>query len=186
VKIILKADVRDLGHTGDLVEVKPGYARNYLLPRSLAVPATPGNLKDYQKKISAAKERDERERTAANALADRLRGQRVVLIRRAAEGSTRLHGSVTAPEIAQEIAKLAGKEIDRRDVDLRQPIRALGDYKVNLKVMKGLSVPIKVIVAETEPVETPEAPEVEEETAAAATAAAPEVEDEGAEEEAAV
>ncbi|HTE18042.1 MAG TPA: 50S ribosomal protein L9, partial [Armatimonadota bacterium] len=62
VKVILRSDVRDLGRSGELVEVKPGYARNYLLPNSLAVPATAGNLKDFQKKIATAKEREERER----------------------------------------------------------------------------------------------------------------------------
>jgi len=169
VKIILKSDVRDLGRTGELVEVKPGYARNYLLPRSLAVPATPGNLKDYQKKIAVAKEREEKERAAAQALADRLRGRKVLIIRKAAEGSTRLHGSVTAQEVADEISKSVGEPIDRRDVDVRKQIRALGDYQVNVKLMRGLTVPIQVTIAESEPVETPE---VEAETTETTDAAA--------------
>ena len=155
MKIILRADVRDLGHAGDLVEVKDGYARNFLLPRSLAVPATPGNLKDYEKRIAAAKEREAKERASANDLADQLRGRRIVIIHRAAEGSTRLHGSVTAPDVAAAISKSLGREIDRRDVDIRQPIRALGEYQVNVKLMRGLSVPVRLIVAEREPVEEP-------------------------------
>lgn len=158
MKVILRSDVRDLGHSGELVEVKQGYARNYLLPRNLAVPATAGNLKDYTKRIAAAKEREERERSAANSVADQLRGKRVTIIHRAAEGTTRLHGSVTAPEVADAISKLLGRPIDRRDVDVRQPIRALGVYQVNVKLMRGLTVPVQVLVAEREPVEEPPAP----------------------------
>ena len=160
VKVILKADVRDLGRSGELVEVKEGYARNYLLPRSLAVPATAGNLKDFNKRIAVAKQREERERATANELADRVRGQRIVLIHRAVEGGTRLHGSVTTADIADAIAKLAGREIDRRDLDIRQPIRSLGEYQVNLKLMRGLTVPLRLLVADREPEpEAPEAPE---------------------------
>jgi large subunit ribosomal protein L9 len=151
MKVILRSDVRDLGHSGDLVEVKEGYARNYLLPRSLAVQATTGNLKDFQKRIAAAKEREERERVAANALADDLRGKRVTIIHRVAEGTTRLHGSVTTADVAEAIRKAIGRDIDRRDIDIRSPIRNLGDYQVNIKVMRGLTVPIRVLVADREP-----------------------------------
>jgi len=172
VKIILKADVRDLGHSGELVEVKEGYARNYLLPRKLAVAATEGNIKDFQKRIAAAKEREGRERAVANATADQLRGKRIVIIHRAAEGTTRLHGSVTAPEVADAISRSLGKPIDRRDVDIRQPIRALGEYQVNVKLMKGLTVPIQLLVAEREPVEAPPAAEEPAEAAEAPAEAA--------------
>lgn len=164
MKLILREDVRDLGRAGELVEVKDGYGRNFLLPRKLAVPASEGNLKDFQKRIAAAKEREAREREAANALADRLRGQRVVLIHRVAEGTQRLHGSVTTAEIADAISKLAGQPIDRRDVDLSKAIRTLGEYQVSYKVMRGINVPIKVLVADREPVE--ETPEPETEAAA--------------------
>lgn len=158
MKIILKSDVRDLGRAGELVEVKEGYARNFLLPRSLAVPATEGNLKDYQKRIASAKAREERERAGAQEVADRIQGKRIVIIHRAVEGGTRIHGSVTAVEIAQALSELAGKEIERRDVDIRQPIRSLGEYRVNVKLMRGLSVPVQVLVTDREPGEETEAP----------------------------
>lgn len=161
MKLILRSDVRDLGRAGELVEVKDGYGRNYLLPNKLAVPATEGNLKDYKKRIAAAREREAREREAATALAEKLRGQRVVLIHRVAEGSQRLHGSVTTTEIAEAISKLAGQPIDRRDVDLSKAIRTLGEYQVSYKVMRGINVPIKVLVADREPVEETPEPEVE-------------------------
>ncbi|MFN3650462.1 MAG: 50S ribosomal protein L9 [Armatimonadota bacterium] len=174
MKIILRSDVRDLGRAGELVEVKPGYARNYLLPRALAVPATDGNLRDYQKRIASAKEREERERASANELADKIRGKRVVMIRKPAEGSTRLHGSVTPAEVAEAVSALAGTTIDRRDVDLKQGIRALGEYNVSVKLMRGLTVPVQVLVAETEPVEeVPQAEAPAEEAAATPAEEAP-------------
>jgi len=162
VKVILRGDVRDLGRSGELVEVKDGYARNYLLPRSLAVAATPGNIKDFEKRIKAAREREQKERAAANELAEKLRGQRIVIIARAVEGGTRLHGSVTTNDVAGEIEKLAGKEIDRRDVDIRGSIRSLGDYQVNVKLMRGLTVPLRLLVTDREPVDEPETPETPE------------------------
>lgn len=168
MKIILKSDVRDLGRAGELVEVKEGYARNFLLPRSLAVPATEGNLKDYQKRIASAKAREERERAGAQEVAERIQGKRIVIIHRAVEGGTRIHGSVTNVEIAQAISQLAGKEIERRDVDIRQPIRSLGEYRVNVKLMRGLSVPVQVLVTDREPSEETEAPEAAEQPAEAA------------------
>jgi len=167
MKLILRSDVRDLGRSGELVEVKDGYARNFLLPRNLAVPATAGNLKDYQKRIGVAKEREDRERSAANQLADQLRDRRFTIIHRAVEGGTRLHGSVTAQDIAQVIEQQIGRAIERRDIDIRQPIRSLGDYQVNLKLMRGLTVPVRVIVAEREPSEEAPAAEAAEETPAA-------------------
>lgn len=172
MKIILRADVRDLGHAGELVEVKQGYARNFLLPRALAVPATVGNLKDFDKRIAAAREREAKERAAANAVADKLRGLRLTIIQRAVEGGTRLHGSVTTADVAEAIKKAINTEVDRRDIDIRQPIRSLGDYQVNIKLMRGLTVPVRVLVAETEPVEEPEAPAIAEDAAATETEAA--------------
>jgi large subunit ribosomal protein L9 len=183
VKLILREDVRDLGRSGELVEVKDGYGRNYLLPRKLAVPATEGNLRDFKKRIAAAREREVKERETANQTADRLRGQRVVLIHRVAEGTQRLHGSVTSAEIAEAISALAGHTIDRRDVDVSRPIRTLGEYQVSLKIMRGISVPIRVLVADREPVEEPPVEE-QAETAEVAEAPAAEEAAEAAEEEA--
>src|SRR5688572_29439979 len=100
MRIILKEDVKDLGRIGDVVTVAPGYGRNYLLPRKLAVMATPGNTKDHEKRIRAAQEREAKERQEAMGLLDRVRDVRVSVTHRAAEGSTRLHGSITAVEIA--------------------------------------------------------------------------------------
>jgi len=153
VRVILKQDVRDLGRAGELVEVKEGYARNYLLPRKLAVPATPGNLKDLEKRIAAAKEREARERAEAMDLAARLRERTITIVHRAAEGTTRLHGSVTAQDIADAIREQLGVEIDRRNLDIREPIRTLGEHVVHLRLARGVVVPVTIEVVETVPEE---------------------------------
>ncbi len=160
MKIILREDVRDLGRNGELLEVKDGFARNYLLPRKLAVLATEGNVRDYKKRIAVAKEREEKDRTAANSLADELKKHKYVSIQRVAEGTTRLHGSVTNVDVAALISAKVGTEIDRRDVDIKKPIRSLGEYQVNVKLMRGMTVPIQLIVADREPVEEVETPPV--------------------------
>ena len=184
MKIILRSDVQDLGRSGELVEVKEGYARNYLLPRKLAVPATPGNLKDFNKRIAVAREREERERASATDLASQLQGKRIVILQRAVEGGTRLHGSVTSTDVAQAIQREIGKEVDRRDIDIRRPIRSLGEYQVNLKLMRGITVPLQLLVTDREPGEEAEVAEAAE--AAEAIEAAEGTESQAIEEEAVV
>ncbi len=159
MKIILRTDVRNVGRAGELMDVKDGFARNFLLPQKLAVAATPGTIRDFQKKTAQAKEREERERTVAMAFSEELRSHRYLIIHRVAEGTTRLHGSVTAADVAQVIAAKVGREIDRRDVDIKSPIRALGEYQVNVKLMRGLTVPVQLLVADREPEEVVEQPE---------------------------
>ncbi len=158
MKIILKEDVPHLGHSGEVVEVKAGYARNFLLPTKKAVPATTALVRDHAKRIQAARVREERERTDARGLGERVQGLKIVVFHRAAEGSTRLHGSVTAQDLVQAIKEASGLEIDRRSIDLRSPVRSLGNYQVNLKLSRGVTVPIKYSVVDpTHPTE-PEAP----------------------------
>ena len=101
MRVILKEDVRDLGRPGDVVEVREGYARNFLLPTKKAVPATPGYLRDLAKRIDAAKAREEKDREDARGVGDRLAASSLVVLHRASEGSTRLHGSVTAQDLAE-------------------------------------------------------------------------------------
>jgi len=148
MRIILKEDVRDLGRIGDVVNVAEGYGRNYLLPRKLAVLATPGNLKDHDKRIKAAQEREAKERQESMALLERVRDVRLTVVHRAAEGSTRLHGSITAAEIADKLnASVQGhRPIDRRDIELRTPIRSLGEHTVTLRLGKGMTAQFTVEV----------------------------------------
>ncbi|MBI3910706.1 MAG: 50S ribosomal protein L9 [Armatimonadetes bacterium] len=151
MQVILKQDVRDLGRAGELVDVKEGYARNFLLPKRLAVPATPGNLKDLQKRMQGAKEREARERAEAQGLGERLRRQSLYILHRAAEGTTRLHGSVTPQDIVEAIRGQMGTEIDRRSLEIREPIRTLGEHVVTLRLARGISVPVTLQVVEKMP-----------------------------------
>jgi large subunit ribosomal protein L9 len=150
MRIILKQDVKDLGRSGDVVTVAEGYGRNYLLPRKMAVLASPGNLKDWNKRIQAAQEREQKERQEAQAVVDRLRETRLTVTGKAAEGTTRIHGSITAADIAGRLnAELAPPTpIDRRDIELKEPIRSLGEHVVKVRLGKGIAATVTVAVVE--------------------------------------
>jgi large subunit ribosomal protein L9 len=173
MQIILKEDVKDLGRTGELVSVAEGYARNYLLPRKLAVTATPGNLKDFQKKIAVAKEREARERADAEQVSTKIRSTRLTLTGRAAEGSTRLHGSITAENVAGALSQALGTPFDKRSVEMKNPIRTLGVHQVNIRLLKGLATPVTVEVVDAAAKAEAEAQAVQEAKAAAEATPAP-------------
>src|SRR5437870_8520188 len=101
MQVILREDVKDLGHSGELVTVAAGFARNYLLPRKLAVQASPGMMKDMRKRMEAAQQREVKEQTEARGVAETLKDARLTIPGRAAEGSSRLHGSITSQEISE-------------------------------------------------------------------------------------
>jgi large subunit ribosomal protein L9 len=144
VKVILARDVPSLGKAGTVVEVKEGYARNYLIPRGLAVEATEGALRSFQEQQEAMKRRAERERARARELARALSETAVVIRVRAGEGG-RLFGSVTAETIAQTLRE-RGVEVSRKQIELPEPIKALGTYEVTVHLGHGLRAPIRVRV----------------------------------------
>jgi len=148
MKILLRADVDNLGKKGDLVEVADGYARNYLVPRGLALRATPGVQKqaDAMRRNRAAK--DARDRESAEACRAQLEGAPVTVTARAgAEG--RLFGSVTASDIAEAILAATGVEVDRRKIGLDEPLKELGgaDLQVRLHPDVVASVHVEVVAA---------------------------------------
>ncbi|OIQ10317.1 50S ribosomal protein L9 [Neomoorella thermoacetica] len=148
MKVILTADVAKLGNRGTLVEVSEGYARNYLLPRGLAVEATAGRLKelDLEKKRREKKENQELEN--ARRQAARLDGAVVKIATRAGE-TGKLFGSVTNKEIAEAIKNTFQISLDRRKIDLKEPIKALGSYEVTLKLHPTVQAHLRVqVVAE--------------------------------------
>jgi large subunit ribosomal protein L9 len=148
MKVILKQDVEKLGKTGDVVKVAPGYGRNYLIPRNLAIEATPGNIKVAEmEKISQAR-RDHREKESATLLARDIVKLTVTIQRKSGEEGS-LYGSVTALDIADFLAghKI---DIDKRKIQLEEPIKTLGEYQVPIRLHREVTVPIKVIV-EPEP-----------------------------------
>jgi large subunit ribosomal protein L9 len=148
MKVILRQDYENLGRMGDIVEVKDGYARNFLIPRKIALPATPGNIRmvETEKKQKAFKL--EREKLKAQKLAEKLYGLEITIPMRAGENE-RLFGSVTAQMIAEEIGKL-GVEVDRKKILLDEPIKMLGSYELPIKLHPEVSVKIKVNVVQLE------------------------------------
>lgn len=145
MKIILREDLENLGHKGDLVEVADGYARNYLVPRGLAITATKGAVRQAQAMQRAREAREAREREGAEAVAAKLRSQNVRVLARAGEAG-RLFGSVTAADIAQAASEQLGVEIDRRKLQLDDPIRELGTREISLKVHPEVEATFNVVV----------------------------------------
>jgi large subunit ribosomal protein L9 len=155
MKLILRQDVDKLGKAGEVVKVAPGYARNYLIPHHIAIAATPGNLKIVELEKLAHARRDQREKTSASLVAKELVKQVVTVRRKAGEGGT-LYGSVTAIDVADYL--LAHKiEIDKRKIQLDEPIKSIGEYHVPIRLHREVIVPIRVVVeAEAEPEAAPE------------------------------
>ena len=144
---ILLADVESLGEAGQAVDVAPGYLRNYLIPRKLAQPATPGALEEAQRRLEAA-ERAEKARAEREAEAAGLLSKTVLTIHQRAGEDGKLFGSVTAAEIADAIQAARALKVDRRKIRLEEPIRETGTYMVEVEVGGGVTASVKTIVAE--------------------------------------
>ncbi len=148
MNVILKQDVDKLGKAGDVVRVAPGYGRNYLIPKRFAMEATPGNLKIVELEKQAQARRDHRDKQAAALLAREIVKLVVSIQRKAGEGGT-LYGSVTALDIADFL--ITHKiDIDKRKIQLDEPIKTIGEYQVPIRLHREVTVPIKVVV-EAEP-----------------------------------
>jgi large subunit ribosomal protein L9 len=144
MKVILKHDVKGLGREGDLKEVKDGYARNYLFPSGAAVRADAGAVKNWERHRSEREERDRAERSAAEATAEKLAGLALQVAVKAGERN-RLFGSVTNREIAELLAQ-EGVEIDRHSIHLKEPIKTVGDHRVDVHLMPGVDAQVTVTV----------------------------------------
>lgn len=151
MKVVFLETVPGSGQAGEVKNVADGYARNYLLPRRLAAPATPENLRRAEAKGQTEARRQARLDAQAQAVATRLEGKSLTIAMRVGEQG-RLFGSVTSQDIAQEVAKLAGQEIDHRQVVLEEPIRELGEYNVVLRLTRNVeaTVPVAVVPIEQE------------------------------------
>jgi large subunit ribosomal protein L9 len=133
MKVVLRADVDNLGHKGDIVDVADGYARNYLVPRGLALKASAGSQKQADAMRRNREARDTREREAAQALAAQFEGRTITIKARAgAEG--RLFGSVTSVDVADAVHKQTGAEIDRRKLNLDEPLKELGGVDLQVRL----------------------------------------------------
>jgi large subunit ribosomal protein L9 len=144
-KILLREDVDDLGARGEIVRVRAGYARNYLLPRKLAVEATTSNVKQIEQERAALLKKEAKERTTAEGQAAQM-GSLVLEFKRKAGEQGALYGSVTSMDIADAL-KERGYEVDRHRLHLREPIKRLGDFTVPLRLHREVSIDLKVNVA---------------------------------------
>src|SRR5262247_2640032 len=144
MEVILREHVDNLGKRGEIVKVADGYARNYLLPRKLALPATDGNRKHVERERKIVEARESQEKAQAEAIAARLAAVDITIARRVGE-TDQLYGSVTAVDIA-DFLKGKGFEIDRRKLILPEPIKAIGQHTVPLKLHREVTVPLKVRV----------------------------------------
>ena len=154
MEVILRQHVDNLGDRGQIVKVADGYARNYLLPRKLALPATEGNKKHVERERKIMETREADEKGQAEAMAARLGAVDITIARRVGE-TEQLYGSVTTGDIADYL-KAKGFEIDRRKLVLADPIKTVGEHTVPLKLHRQVTVPLTVkVVKEGAQTQTP-------------------------------
>jgi large subunit ribosomal protein L9 len=144
MEIILRADVQHLGKVGDIVKVKDGYARNYLLPKGLAYPATDANKKRIAYEGERLAKQHAAEKTAAETEATRLADVQLTFSMKVGE-EDKLYGSVTASDIQRKLEEL-GIHVDKRKIDLHEPIRELGDFQVGIKIHPDVRPQVRVTV----------------------------------------
>lgn len=188
MKLILRADVDHLGRLGEIVKVKPGYGRNYLIPRGLAMPATESNQRVFEQERNKLQAHMESVRAEARSLGDKIAALSLEIPMRVGEGD-KLYGSVTSVMLAEAMEKALGQSVDRRKILLEEPIRSLGAFTVPVKLHQDVVVEFTVkvmrhgvsaeeaeaeLAAQAAPVEEPES----EEAAAEAAEQAP-AQDEG-------
>jgi large subunit ribosomal protein L9 len=144
MQIILQEDIDKLGHRGDIVTVKPGYARNFLLPRKLAIEATTGNMKALERIRTSLAKKTANELDAAQKQAALINDVSVRFTRKTGEND-QLFGSVTSGDIAEALAA-QGFKTDKRQIQLKEPIKALGEYPVTVKIFRDVIAEVKVHV----------------------------------------
>jgi large subunit ribosomal protein L9 len=148
VRVILLSDQRHLGKRGEVIDVKPGYGRNYLLPQGIALEATDANIKYFEHQRAKIDARHARERQAAQEIANRMADLRIAIAKRVGETDT-LYGSVTAGDIAQALEQ-KGFTVDRRRIDLEGGIKTLGDHPVRIELHPEVVAEVTVSVVREE------------------------------------
>jgi large subunit ribosomal protein L9 len=144
MKVILREDIHNLGKSGDLVQVKPGFGRNYLIPRKLAVLASQANLRQLEHERQVISAQQAKLKGAAQEIAKKLESVQIKIARKVGE-QDKLYGSVTALDVAEALAA-AGQKIDRRHIHLVDPIKALGSYDVEIRLHRDVPAKVKVEV----------------------------------------
>jgi large subunit ribosomal protein L9 len=149
MKVILADDVRGVGHRGDTVTVKPGYARNFLFPQGLAYEATEANVRKLGEQKKKYDEKLLHEKAGAENVAKQIEGTTVVITKKAGEGDV-LYGSVTATEIADALAA-RGIQVDRRRIEVAEPIKRLGEHRVHVRLHRDVATELIVDVQRVAP-----------------------------------
>jgi large subunit ribosomal protein L9 len=149
MRVILVRDVPGYGTFGDIVNVKDGFANNYLIPRGLALPATEGNIRHVQEILKQKKRKLEREKAKAQEIAEKIDGL-VLEIARPVGVTGKLYGAITVGEIAEKIKEVAGVEVDKRKIMLKAPIKNVGRYNLTVKLHPEVSATITVDVKPSE------------------------------------
>jgi large subunit ribosomal protein L9 len=144
-RVLLREDVDDLGARGEIVRVRAGYARNYLLPRKLAVEATAGNVKGIESERAALLKKEAKERASAEAQSQQMSTLDLEFRRKAGEQGA-LYGSVTSMDVAEALRE-RGYEIDRHRIHLREPLKRVGEYTVPVRLHRDVTIDLKVRVA---------------------------------------
>lgn len=144
-KVLLREDVDDLGARGEIVRVRAGYARNYLLPRNLAVEATAGNVKGIEAERAALLKKEAKERATADAQSQQMSSLELEFKRKAGEQGA-LYGSVTSMDVAEAL-KERGYEIDRHRIHMREPLKRVGEYAVPVRLHREVTIDLRVRVA---------------------------------------
>jgi large subunit ribosomal protein L9 len=147
MKVILRKDVKGLGKTDDLVEVSDGYARNYLLPKGLAVEANAANISLMNAKKKSEEMKNERELEKARKLAERIREVELVISARAGENG-KLFGAITGKDIAEKLKSKFNIDVDKKKINLPEAIKSLGTYEVEIKLLSNIHPKLKVNVVE--------------------------------------
>ena len=149
MEVLLIKDVDRLGEAGEIKRVADGFARNFLIPQGLAVAATPGAIKQAELERQSASRRAARELTEAQQLAQALDGVSVTFQARAGEGD-RLYGSITNVNIAEALAEKIGQEVDRRKIDLEEPLKELGTHAVTIRLAPEAEAKVTVVIEREE------------------------------------
>ena len=150
VKLLLKEKVEKLGEIGEVISVKPGYARNFLLPNDLAVIPTPGEIKRIQKKKELLEKQYQEEKVQAENIAKRLSEVAKIEMNAEAGEAGKLFGRITAKDIIEKLNDKLGTEINKKSILLKKPIGELGEFDIKIKLHNEVTVEIKLVVKKTE------------------------------------
>lgn len=163
MKVILLSDVKGRGKEGDVIDVARGFATNYLLPRKMAIQATPGNLKQLEARVHNIKKREEAKRSEAEVLAAKVEGSAIVIEAKAGD-TGKLFGSVTGGMVADALIEQIGVDVDRRKLDLHGHIKTLGEHVIDVRLYDDVTaqVTLNVVPLGGVPVSEPEPPTAEE------------------------